>query len=98
MPPMINVRPVGSVSFSMRLSYAKSPAILAPAGAAPLPALRGAPHEVPAVGTALIVDPADDEADPGPEPHAHPHDGVHEPGSSGQCGEAVATLDPDTVT
>jgi hypothetical protein len=36
---MINVRPVGRVSFSMPLSYAKSAAILPAAGAAPLPAL-----------------------------------------------------------
>ena len=38
-PAMINVRPVGRVSLSMTLSYAKSPAILSAAGAAPLPAL-----------------------------------------------------------
>src|SRR5262249_60177881 len=98
MPPMINVRAVGSVSFSMGLPYAKSPAILAPAGAAPLPAVRGAPHEVSAVGTALIVDPADDEADPGREPDAHHHDGVHESGASGQFDEDVAVLDDDRVT
>jgi hypothetical protein len=62
----------------MALSYAKSPAILAAAGATPLPALRGTPHEVPAVGTSLKGDPADDEADSGREPHAHHQDGVHE--------------------
>src|SRR5262245_47022330 len=98
MPPMINVRPGGSVSFSMGLSYAKSPPILAAAGAAPLPALRGAPHEVPAVRTALIVDPAEDEADAGRQPHAHHQDGVHESGSSGQLDKDVAALDDDRVT
>src|SRR6516164_929275 len=77
-PATINVRPVGRGSFSMPLSYAKSPPILTATGAAPLPALRRAPHEVPTVRTPLVGHPAEDEPDPGRERHADHEGGLHE--------------------
>src|SRR5690242_11463943 len=76
-PAMIKVRPVGRVSVIMPLSYAKSSTILPAAGAAALPALRGAAHEMAAVRAALVRDPADDQTDAGHQPRSHHHRGVH---------------------
>src|SRR2546428_13794533 len=58
-------------------SYAKSPAVLTATGAAALPALRGASHQVSAVRAPLKREPAEDQADTGREPHAHHQSGVH---------------------
>src|SRR5262245_24062883 len=96
-PATIKVRPVGSASFSMPLSYAKSPPILAAAGAAPLPALRRATHEVPAVRAPLVGHPAEDEPDPGRDCHADHESGIHESRASAELDEDVAVLDGDWI-
>src|SRR5262245_5264570 len=92
-PVRISVRGVGQLRFSMSSSYAKSPAILSSTGAAALPALRGATHEVPAMGTALEVHPAKDQADAGHQPHTQHQRDVHAARASGELDEDVAVVD-----
>src|SRR6266566_5030188 len=91
-PASIRVRGVGRVSLSMPSSYAKSAAILTATGAAALPALRGPSHQVSAVRAPLKREPAEDQADPGREPHAHHQSGVQQARAS-ELDEDGAILD-----
>src|SRR5512138_2981722 len=92
-PVRISVRGVGQLTFSMSSSYAKSPAILSSTGAAALPALRGATHDVPAMGAALEVHPANDQADTGRQPDPQHQREVHASRASGKLDEDIAIMD-----